>query len=371
MARFAGSSFDATAALLDCIDRAPVGGRVELAPGTYSLRSPLRIVKPVTIATARIADSAAGCATLGAVRCAILRVDLANAPHPNAMPIEIVGNHVSVSHMVVEGVSNAQVRADCARPDRRPLGGGLRIYGSNFTLRKSLLRNFTCYTAMEVIVQAHALTAEDNVIGPNGDHRPGEIWSDGITIHDSQDVIVRRNAFVDNSDVQLILGGCRNCRVENNSFRHGGSFARASFAELMLHAFPNTSGRFGGTIVTGNHIDCGPARLCGFGIMIGANPWTAGYDPRNPAAMSGGSIRGNSVANARIAINIDAATGPVEVRDNRVTASGGRFNSDCGVRDWPAVNIGPGTARWLRGDPSNVTEGSVSTVRCILARQPE
>ena len=206
------------------------------------------------------------------------------------------------------------------------------MWKSNFTVRKSIFRNFTCYTTMEILARANKLTIEDNHIGPNGDHRPGDIWSDGITIHDSEDSVVRRNFFIDNTDVQLILGGCRRCRIENNEFRHGGAFERASFAELMLQAFPSTTGDYTGTVVTGNRIDCGPARRCGYGLMIGANPWKAGENPRYPGAMFGGTITGNSIANALIGINIDSPTGPVEIHGNQVRASGGTHGSDCGLR---------------------------------------
>ena len=246
----------------------------------------------------------------------------------------------------------------------------MRVLGSNFTIRKSALRNFTCYTTMEVLDRAKKLLIEDNYIGPNGDHRPGDIWADGITIHDSEDTVVRRNTFVDNTDVQLILGGCRRCRIEDNEFRHSGQFARASFAELMLQAFPSTSGNYSGTVVTRNRIDCGKKHLCGYGIMIGANPWKAGENPRYPGAMFGGTITKNKVANALIGINIDSPTGPVSIYGNEVLSSGGRFRSDCGIKDWPSVNVAPGARRFVRGDPSNQAEGSVSSTSCIVNRQP-
>ncbi len=370
LAGVANSPRDATAALRDCIDRTAPGARLDLPAAAYTLRQQLRVLRPITIATAGIADSAAGCATLGATRCAILHVDLDGAPNPNIMPIEMAGDGITLTHLVIEGSSNATRRADCALPDRRPLGGGIRVLGSHFTMRKSVLRNFTCYTTMEVLARSTFLTIEDNLIGPNGDHRPGSIWSDGITIHDSADSVVRRNRFIDNTDVQLILGGCRRCRIDHNRFSHGGTFARASFAELMLQAFPSTTGDYTGTIVTANSIDCGAARLCGYGIMIGADPWKAGEDPHYPGAMFGGTITANSIRNALIAINVDTPTGPVEIRGNTVAASGGSRQSDCGTHDWPAVNVSPRAARFVRGDPSNLTEGHVSTTSCIINRQP-
>jgi len=370
LSQFANSSRDASAALLDCIGRTPAGGRLELPAATYVVRKQVRIVRPIVISTAGVADSAPGCDKLGAGRCATIRVDLDGAPNPNIMPLEMAADGISLIHLVFEGSGDPKLRADCSLPDRRPLGGGMRVLNSNFTLRKSVLRNFTCYTTMEVLADSNALTIEDNFIGPNGDYRPGEIWTDGITIHDSEDSIVRRNTFIDNTDVQLILGGCRRCRIENNIFRHGGAFSGGSFAELMLQAFPSTSGDYTGTVVTGNKIDCGAARLCGYGIMIGANPWKAGENPRYPGAMFGGRITANTVTNALIGINIDSPTGPVEIYGNTVRSSGGPRRGDCGVRDWPAVNVAPGAARWVRGDPSNTSEGQVSSTSCIINRQP-
>ena len=278
------------------------------------------------------------------------------------MPFLIAGNDVRLSHLVIRGTGNAPVpRARCANPGERPSGGGIRVSGQGFVLRASQVRDFTCYTAVEIVAGAFSPVIVGNIVGPNGDHRPGEIWADGVTIHDSRSVIVRDNLFVDNTDVQLILGGCRDCRIESNRFRHSGGVAGGSFAELMLHSWPNTSGDFTGTIVRANDIDCGPARRCGFGLMIGAAPW---YDGR----MTGGTISGNRVRNALVGLNVDGLTGPIELRDNQVVGGGGRYRSDCGERNWPSANVAPGSRHLVRGDPSDQIEGSVSTRRCILNR---
>ncbi|HVF37738.1 MAG TPA: right-handed parallel beta-helix repeat-containing protein [Sphingomicrobium sp.] len=331
--QFANMPHDASAALLDCVETTAQGGRLELPAATFVIRRQVRITKPITIRTAGLADNAPSCDLLGEGRCATIRIDLYGAPNPNIMPIEIVADGISLAHLVVEGSGNPVLRQDCSLPDRRPLGGGLRVRGSSFTVRKSTFRNFACYTTMEILAGSNALLIEDNLIGPNGDHRPGDIWSDGITIHDSEDSVVRRNFFIDNTDVQLILGGCRRCRIQNNEFRHSGAFERASFAELMLQAFPSTSGDYTGTLVSQNRIDCGPSRRCGFGLMVGANPWKVGENPRYPGAMFGGTITGNTILNALIGINVDAPTGPVEMYGNQVLSSGGTHASDCGRRN--------------------------------------
>jgi hypothetical protein len=257
---------------------------------------------------------------------------------------------------------SGRLRAICGRPDQRPAGGGVRVQAvARFAVTRSALRDFTCATALEVVAGARDLRVENNRFGPNGDHRPGEVWTDGLTIHDAVGAVVQGNHFFDNTDVQLVLGGCRGCRIGNTRFSHGGSYPGAAFAELVLHAWPNTSGDYTGTAVTGNRIDCGPQRRCGYGIMIGSLPWYAGRT-------AGGSVTGNVVSNALMGINIDALSGRMTISGNIVRAAGGRHRSDCGVRDWPAVNVGPGSRRFVRGDPSDVSEGSVTTRDCMLAR---
>ena len=361
--RLADGKADASRALADCLDRTPAGGRVELPPGLFRLEQPLRITRPVTITTAASSAASPACHQIGA-RCATLLVDPRRFPPAGGMPLEIAANAVRLDRLVIRGAQpGGRLRAACGDPGRRPGAGGLRVHAvAGFGLARSVLRDFTCYSALEIVAGARDLLVEKNLFGPNGDHRPGEVWTDGLTIHDANRALVRDNRFFDNSDVQLVLGGCRDCRIERNSFSHGGTFAGAAFAELMLHAWPNTSGDFTGTVVTANRIDCGVRRRCGYGIMIGSAPWYAGRT-------LGGTVSANSVSNALVGSNVDALTGPMDISGNKVRASGGRHRSDCGLRDWPAVNVAPGSRRMVRGDPSDLAEGSVSTRGCLLARE--
>ncbi len=356
-------NIDVSGSFAECIRSGAKGGRLALAPGIYRLKRPVVISRPIGISTAGMVPDSPGCGQLRANACATLLVDPPGQwSEPNAMPIEVMADDVILSHLVVKGVgATAQQRASCGRADRRPLGGGIRVSAARFTMRKSVVRDFACYTALEVTKGSKGPVIVDNVIGPNGDHRPGEVWSDGVTIHDSEAAVVEGNLFVDNTDVQLIFGGCRNCRIERNRFRHSGPFSAASFAELMLHSWPSTSGDYRGTIVRSNDIDCGPGRRCGYGLMIGAAPWYAGR-------MAGGAVTGNRVRNAMIGININSLTGRVEISRNRVESSGGRFASACGTRDWPAVNVSPKSAALVMGDPSTGSERSINTAGCLLNR---
>ena len=363
LARLADGQGDASAALADCLERTPAHGRVELRPGVYRLQQPLLITRPVTILTRGTTAGSPSC-TQSDTGCATLLLDPRRFPESGAMSFEVTSDAVTLDRLIIRGVQpTGRLRGACGRPDQRPAAGGLRVHGvSQFRLTRSVLRDFTCYTALELTAGARNFVIQANVFGPNGDHRPGEVWSDGLTIHDAANAVVQDNRFFDNTDVQLVLGGCRNCRIERNAFSHSGTFRGAAFAELMLHAWPNTSGDFTGTLVSGNRIDCGAQRRCGYGIMIGSAPWYSGRT-------SGGIVADNIVSNALVGINIDALTGPMDIRDNKVRTSGGRHRSDCGVRDWPAVNVGPESRSLVRGDPSDLDEGSVTTRGCLLARE--
>ncbi len=166
------------------------------------------------------------------------------------------------------------------------------------------------------------------------------MWADGLTILDGADDVVTGNLFRDNTDVQLVLGGCRHCTVAGNRFETTDGAERGAFAALLVHAWPTTSGNYDGTAVTGNSIDCGPARQCGFGLGVGGRAWYR-------SATFGGLIAGNTVRRAAIGINVDDATGPVTMRDNRVLDSGGPVHSHCGTSQAGAVNISPASRRYV------------------------
>lgn len=187
------------------------------------------------------------------------------------------------------------------------------------------------------------------------------MWADGVTIHDSRGARVEGNVFRANTDVQLILGGCRNCTIRRNVFRHSASFIHASFVELMLHAWPNSSGDFSRSITSENDINCGVARRCGYGIMIGGEPWY-------PTRTLGGMVSDNRVAGALVALNVDRLTGPMTIVRNSASRSGGLADSDCGRRMWSAINISPQSVHLARTDAKQFS--SIDTAKCILLRHP-
>jgi hypothetical protein len=352
---------DATPVLRACLASLPPGATLPLKPGRYLLLSSLVIPKPVTIETA--SSSGATCSKTSGANCAMLSPGRMMPVGPIVAPIQVQAANVQFRSMAIVGDASRAgdwATRTCANPKARPQGGLIRVAGDNFRLTDALLKNASCYTALEVAAGIKAPQITGNRIGPNGTHSIKGMWSDGVTIHDSTNAVVKNNVFIDNTDVQLIFGGCRNCSIEGNRFRHSGSFSQASFAELMIQAWPTTSGDYSGTTTSGNDIDCGASRRCGYGLMIGGAPWY-------PVPTSGGSIVDNRVKNAQMGLNIDKLSGPMTVDRNMVSASGGLAKSDCGAKQWPAVNVSPASRRFLQ--TTSLTGGSVETRGCLLNRQ--
>lgn len=367
----ANQAADAGPALQKCLDQTPAGATLAVAPGSYQLATPIRVSHPLTLQTVGPLSGKPCWQAADDKRCAHFVVSMqAKALGPawqHQMPVEITGDKVTFAHLILSGVRGrdpANDRALCQSPKLKSMGGGLRVSGDHFALLGSALTTFTCYTAMEVISKG-AVVVKDDFVAANGNHLVHDMWSDGVTIHDAVGATVEDNIFVDNTDVQLIFGGCRNCLVSHNRFRHSKNPAGGSFAELMLQAWPHsTSGRYDGTVVSYNDIDCGPLKLCGFGLMIGGAPWYS-------VPTAGGTVTHNTIRNAMLGLNVDNLTGPMTITDNQVVNSGGRFESTCGTRNAPAVNVAPPSRRFIgaaavAGNAFAATASGEEFVGCIL-----
>lgn len=326
------------ATLQDCLDQLPDGAHLALPPGRYVLTRPLVLRRPVTLSTVGLPDcDRGGCAVLA------LRLDRPGGLAERA--ITVSGDGSQIDHVTIEGG-----KADPARDDRgacngigRPSMGGLAVAARRVTIRDSIITGVACYSAVVADAGADGFRFEANRVLGNGTHDGRRMWADGLTVIDGVDDVIRGNLFRDNTDVQLVLGGCRNCTVADNRIEQSDAPDAGAFAGLLVHAWPMTSGDYTGSIITGNTIDCGPARACGFGLGVGGRAWYA-------SPTSGGRIVGNRVTRAQIGINVDAATGPVTMQDNTVTLSGGPVRSRCGLWFAGPVNISAASRRFV--DPT-------------------
>lgn len=362
---YAAGRGDAAPPLIACLASVSPGSDVALSPGRYILRSRVVIQQPVRLHTADIGANTKGCRPKADSRCATL-VLVPNLSR-RGLPFAVLASGTRIDALIFEGGKTMDPSATqnaCGSSDRKSSGGGLQVQGDNIVITRSVLEGFACYTALEYEGGRNTKII-NNIFINNGTHDKSWSWSDGLTVHDGRNLEIANNLFIDNTDVQLIFGGCQQCTIRQNRFRHTGASAGGSFAELMLHAWPNgaTSGDFTGSIVAANDIDCSSNKRCGFGLMIGPSPWYQG-------PTFGGTVKDNRIANAMIGLNVNDLTGIMQIQGNHILSSGGQFMSTCGPRSTPAINISPASRHYV--DPMAVSDehsdsvGNDSFAGCLL-----
>src|SRR5690606_25695805 len=134
-----------------------------------------------------------------------------------------------------------------------------------------------------------------------------DLWSDGLTVLDAADSHFLRNQFHDNTDIDLIFGGCPRCLIQHNVVTHSADPAGGAFAAIMIQKWPTTSGNYADVDVSNNRVDCGPNRTCGSGLYIGSESWYEGtpYGTKTPGAVSG-VIHHNTIVNAQNGVYVAA-----------------------------------------------------------------
>ena len=341
-------------ALQDCLDSLPPGAVLALPAARLVLTRPLTLRHAVALTTADV--SGASCRE-DMARCAALVLRI--VPGGPAQPaITIAGAGSVLDHLVIEGGRTAppqDATAICNGP-AKPSMGSLAVTAPRVTIRDSVMRDAVCYSAVVVGAQAGGFRFERNAVLSNGTHDRHEMWADGLTVIDGVNDVIRDNLFRDNTDVQLVLGGCLRCTVADNRLDETDAPGAGAFAGLLVHAWPETSGDYAGTDITGNLIDCGPGHRCGFGLGVGGQAWY-----KSPT--SGGLIARNTIVRAQVGINVDDATGQITMRDNWVIQSGGLVKSHCG--DWLAgpVNITPASRPFV-----DATAGAVVAAKDLTRR---
>ena len=363
--RLIDGTADASGALQDCIDRTPPNGTLELAPGVYRVSRQIRITRPLTLKTEGKSPSDPRCGFPHGEGCAQLKATAA---------LELQGTRgffvvapsaagTTIDHLVFNGDRSSRMSSSAAAACRPPVsfngaGMNLHIEASNLAFTNNLVENAVCGAGLE-FTPARNARIEKNTFANNGVHDQEGLWSDGLTIHRLDDSAIKDNEFIDNTDVDLIFGGCSNCVIQRNTIRHTASFAGSAFAALMIHSWPPGPGVFTGADVSRNTVDCGPSRGCGFGLLIGGDPWYM-------VETYGGSYHDNSVANAQQGFAI-AHANDIVIYNNRVSGGGGSFMANCGERTTYARSIS-GTSFNIdrtRDDPSLRYE-SVDWTGCIL-----
>lgn len=346
LASYNGTVQDASDAILSCIQQTPAGGILELPAGSYMIANQITFNRPITLRTQGKAGTPMCDYELG-LDCAVLIADPSLKVRFGLM--YNTQSNVTLDHIVLDGNREARIATatgssiaqNCSKDNS--YGFNALTSGAGFSFIGSVSKHAICGTGMGA--GGDGLTIQNSAFVENGDHRA--VWSDGLTVGDASNSKFIGNLFVSNSDVDFIFGGCKNCVIKNNTIRHWTHYRYGSFAAFMTHAWPNgeTSGDYNGSEISGNQIDCGAARRCGFGMMLGADPWyQASY-------YGGGDYHDNSVTNAQEGLIIDHTTASLHVHNNSVQNSAGGTNAgSCGIRGTESYDVSSNSAVDFSGD---------------------
>ena len=165
-----------------------------------------------------------------------------------------------------------------------------------------------CGTGFLVAAPAADVTLSRNTFAYNGVHTTQNMWSDGLTVHDSENGTFTDNAFIDNTDIDLIFGGCRGCAIMGNTVTHTSDPAGGAFAAIMIQKWPSTSGCYENVDISGNEGGLRTAEELRLGALQSAR---RSWYPETPYGtltdgQTSGLITGNTVVNAMNALYIAA-----------------------------------------------------------------
>ncbi len=307
LAAWSDRHIDVSQAIQHCIDVTPIGATLELPAGRYSIHRQIIVNRSITITSVgkslddpMCVDGAGDCATL-------IASPALNEPWGmlNMQRIQ------SLHHIILDG--NKQARAGtpafyhCANGTNNRYGMTAVLDCDDAQIVGNLFKNALGGTALEVRQDHDNVRIENNRFASNGVHDRRNLWSDGLTIHGLTNSQIIGNEFVDNTDIDLILGGSQNCLVQGNRFYHTSSRSGGSFAALMIHKWPTRSADYSGTEISFNIIDGGPGRNVGTGIYVGSEGWypgtPLGWSSGNPVRAS---IHHNEVRNTKSGMYVAA-----------------------------------------------------------------
>jgi len=146
-----------------------------------------------------------------------------------------------------------------------------------------------CGSAMEI--DGSGFNVYSNWVSYNGraegEGVPNQPWSDGITLLRCDGGWVHDNTLDNNTDVDLVIGGGFNCRVEHNTIRHvpTAGIAVYGFAGIHVGYFQEGGGDNSGSTIANNTITSDTDKLS-FGLIVGFHPW----DDSIPTVHSGSVV---------------------------------------------------------------------------------
>ena len=353
---------DASSGLQTCVDQLAraQGHTLSLPAGTYLLAHRIYINAStvpgrITLATAGVERTAPGCGMPNSPACAVFRAAVELTDRYGLLNAEQAT--LTLDHLVLDG----------NRGERLSTGPGISCGGKwagheaegrspayNSGVHGCVSCEFIGFSSMNAICgtglefSGQDATFERALFINNGDHfgrqsiSEGHKWSDGLTVTNGPNCVVRDCLFADNSDINLIVAHAHGGVIAGNTVRmvNGGSFGG-----IMMDNFNNpAAANFSGALVSNNTIDCGTR--CHYGIEIGPRPWYTASPIFGPA-----SVVRNKIGGAGFAINADGAGkagAPITVARNEFVGACTTFpcvnavvQYNCTKEDGPGFNISP------------------------------
>lgn len=324
-----GTGTDASAALAACIATMAAGETLALEPGHYAMANQVRIDRAITLTTRGLAGAPA-CSATGDGDCATFD---ALPAFDARLGILYVAASAHLDHLVLDGRrterGGTHAHQMCSTLADNAYGFNGTLDCTSCSLTASVSRHALCGTGLLVLAPAADVTLDGNTFFENGVHTTRNLWADGLTVHDSRDSRYVNNTFIDNTDIDLIFGGCQRCTITGNHVRHTASAVGGAFAAIMIQKWPNTSGDYQGVDVSSNDVDCGPDRQCGSGFYIGSESWY----PETPFGtlvdgQTSGLITRNTVTNTKNAFYI-AARGLAIYGNDFTNSHGSPMRTSC------------------------------------------
>ncbi len=219
--------------------------------------------------------------------------------------------YVSFDGMVDEQTSDG--------PYRRRFGGcneaspgNVVLAGRNFLFSHNESKRALCGTGLGLYGENFQIV--DNLIYSNGRDKNsgtgGLSWSDGMTVLYCGGGYIAHNTLIDNTDIDLVLGGGRGCVVELNTITHRDKHA---FAGLAIGNFSGDgAGDHSGSEYRSNTVFSTRPNVLSVGILIGSHPWNSQVSVKN----SGRVIANTSYGNVMNLV-VDGVYGG-EIMDNNV-----------------------------------------------------
>jgi hypothetical protein len=149
-------------------------------------------------------------------------------------------------------------------------------------------------------------------------------WADGLTVLNCGGGYVHDNHFVDNTDVDLVVGG-GNCRVEWNTIDHYNEFG---FAGIHVGWFNGFNGNHSGSTFNHNTVTCHTVNKLAGGIVVGMDPW----DPSRPWVQNP-SVTSNTSTGAVVNLLVDGVNGGEVTGMTLSGAAGNRGHNNCPYAD--------------------------------------